>query len=48
MKSALNYFKEICKTIESEGLTKNEKIITSPQGAKVMLSDGREVIKSAE
>ena len=44
MKSALNYFKEICKTIESEGLTKNEKIITSPQGAKVMLSDGREVI----
>lgn len=44
MKSALNYFKEICQTIESEGLTKNEKIITSPQGAKVMLSDGREVI----
>ena len=44
MKSALKYFEEICQTIESEGLTKNEKIITSPQGAKVMLSDGRKVI----
>ena len=44
MKSALNYFKQTCQTIESEGLTKNEKIITSPQGAKVKLSDGREVI----
>ena len=44
MKSALKYFEEICQTIESEGLTKNEKIITSPQGAKVVLSDGRTVI----
>ncbi len=44
MKSALKYFKETCETIEKEGLTKNEKIITSPQGAKVKLSDGREVI----
>lgn len=44
MKSALSYFKEICDTIEKEGLSKNEKIITSPQGAKVKLSDGREVI----
>ena len=44
MKTALKYFKEICETIEEEGLTKNEKIITTPQGAKVKLSDGKEVI----
>ena len=44
MKTALKYFKETCETIEREGLTKNEKVITSPQGAKVSLSDGREVI----
>ncbi len=44
MKSALKYFKETCETIEKDGLTKNEKIITTPQGAKVALSDGREVI----
>ena len=44
MKSALKYFEEICQTIDKEGLTKNEKIITSPQGAKVMLADGRTVI----
>lgn len=44
MKTALKYFKETCENIEKEGLTKNEKIITSPQGAKVSLSDGREVI----
>ena len=44
MKSALAYFKETCNNIEKEGLTKNEKIITTPQGAKVTLSDGREVI----
>ena len=44
MKSALQYFQQTCETIEKEGLTKNEKIITTPQGAKVHLSDGREVI----
>ena len=44
MKTALKYFKETCETIEKEGLTKNEKIITTPQGAKVKLSDGKEVI----
>ena len=44
MKSALNYFKETCETIEKEGLTKNEKVIMTPQGAKVSLSDGKEVI----
>ncbi len=44
MKTALKYFKETCENIEKEGLTKNEKVITSPQGAKVILSDGREVI----
>lgn len=44
MKTALKYFKETCETIEKEGLTKNEKIITTPQGAKVKLFDGKEVI----
>ena len=44
MKTALKYFKETCVNIEKEGLTKNEKVITSPQGAKVSLNDGREVI----
>ena len=44
MKSALKYFKETCETIEKEGLTKNEKVIMTPQGAKVSLSDGRNVI----
>lgn len=44
MKTALRYFKETCETIEKEGLTKNEKIITTPQGAKVKLSDGKQVI----
>lgn len=44
MKEALKIFKETCVNIEKEGLTKNEKIITTPQGAKVALSDGREVV----
>ena len=44
MKAALKYFRETCENIEKEGLTKNEKIITSPQGARVNLNDGREVI----
>ena len=44
MKTALTYFKETCETIAKEGLTKNEKVITSPQGAKVNLNDGRTVI----
>lgn len=44
MKTALKYFKEVCETIEKEGLTKNEKVITSPQGSKVQLDDVREVI----
>lgn len=44
MKTALKYFKEVCAGIEKDGLTKSEKVITSPQGAKVILNDGREVI----
>ena len=44
MKSALKYFEQICSDIERDGLTKNEKVITSPQGAKVYLDDGRQVI----
>ncbi len=43
-KSVLNYFTEICESIEKDGLKKNEKIITTPQGAAVGLSDGRTVI----
>jgi len=44
MKKALQYFKEVCQDIERDGLTKNEKVISSPQGAKVSLADGRDVI----
>lgn len=44
MKEALKIFKETCETIEKEGLTKNEKVIMTPQGAKVSLSDGKDVI----
>lgn len=44
MKSALRYFKETCENIEKEGLTKSEKVITSPQGASVELQDGKTVI----
>ncbi len=44
MKTALQYFKHTCETIEQEGLTKNEKIITTPQGAKVGLSGGKTVV----
>lgn len=43
-KQALSYFAQICKDIEKEGLKKQEKHITSPQGAVVKLSDGRELI----
>ncbi len=44
MKESLKYFKETLESIERDGLTKNEKIITTPQGASVGLSDGRKVI----
>ncbi len=44
MKTALKYFEETCQGIERDGLTKNEKVIVSPQGAKVKLNDGRETI----
>ena len=44
MKTALKYFDDLCAAIDRDGLTKNEKVILSPQGAKVRLSDGREVI----
>ena len=44
MKTALQYFEETCQAIERDGLTKNEKVIVSPQGAKVKLNDGRETI----
>ncbi|MBO5101974.1 MAG: glycine C-acetyltransferase [Clostridia bacterium] len=44
MKDALKIFRETLDTIERDGLTKGEKIITSPQGGDVLLSDGRKVI----
>ncbi len=43
-KSALNYFTEICEGIEKDGLKKDEKIIVTPQGSRVGLSDGRQVV----
>ena len=43
-KSALKYFTATCEQIERDGLSKNEKVIMTPQGARVRLSDGREVI----
>ncbi len=43
-KTALNRFAEVCKTIEAEGLTKNERVIVTPQGARVETADGGRVI----
>ena len=43
MKSALNFFRATCEEIEAGGMAKNEKIITTPQGARV-LANGRELI----
>lgn len=43
-KDALNYFTQICEEIERDGLKKNEKVMTTPQGALVGLNDGRQVI----
>ncbi len=44
MKKALSIFKEVCETIDRDGLTKNEKVITTKQGARVGLNDGRTVV----
>lgn len=43
MKSALNVFRSTCDAIEADGMSKNEKIITTPQGARVQ-ANGRELI----
>ncbi|MBQ4354097.1 MAG: glycine C-acetyltransferase [Clostridia bacterium] len=43
MKSALKVFRGICEEIEAGGMAKNEKIITTPQGARV-LANGKELI----
>lgn len=43
-KQALSYYRELLEGIERDGLTKGEKIITTPQGARVGLADGRELI----
>lgn len=44
MKESLKIFKETCETIKAEGLYKNEKVIVTPQGAKVTLDDGKKVV----
>ncbi|MBO5214603.1 MAG: glycine C-acetyltransferase [Clostridia bacterium] len=44
MKSALKYFTDTLESIERDGLTKNEKVITTPQGVKVGVSDGRTLV----
>ena len=43
MKSALNIFRSTCDQIAADGMSKNEKVITTPQGARV-LANGRELI----
>ncbi len=43
-KQALSYFTQICNDIEEQGLKKNEKIITTKQGAVVGLADGSQVV----
>ncbi|MBQ8511451.1 MAG: aminotransferase class I/II-fold pyridoxal phosphate-dependent enzyme, partial [Clostridia bacterium] len=43
MKSALNIFRATCDQIAADGMSKNEKVITTPQGARV-LANGRELI----
>ena len=40
---ALTYYKKEVDAIKEAGLFKGEKLITSPQGAKVKLEDGREL-----
>ena len=44
MKQALKYFRETLEQIENDGLTKNEKVITTPQGASVELKGGKKVV----
>jgi len=44
MKTALTYYKNICQEIQRDGMAKNEKIITSPQGTNVWLADGTKLI----
>ncbi len=43
-KSALKYFEQTLRQIKSDGLLKNERVITSPQGARVKTQNGGEVI----
>jgi len=43
-KSALKYFEEINSTIIADGLSKEERVIISPQGAKIKTQGGKEVI----
>ncbi|MBR6709627.1 MAG: aminotransferase class I/II-fold pyridoxal phosphate-dependent enzyme, partial [Clostridia bacterium] len=43
MKSALKVFRAVCDEIEASGMSKNEKVITTPQGARVQ-ANGRELI----
>ena len=43
-KSALNIFKSVCENIEKEGLTKNERIITTPQSARISTTEKNNII----
>ncbi len=43
-KTALKYFKETCDNIEKDGLTKGERVITTPQGAKISTTEKSNVI----
>lgn len=42
--STKNYYKEILNNIESEGLYKQERIITSPQKANIKVKGGQQVL----
>lgn len=44
MKTAYNVFREIKASIAAEGLWKEERVLNSPQSAKITVKDGREVL----
>ena len=42
--STKKYYKEILESIETEGLYKKERIITSPQNANIEVMGGQKVL----
>lgn len=44
MINSRRYFKKIVQSIESDGLFKQERIISSPQGIEIELKDGRKLL----